>query len=84
LLGISSFGEVENGNLRLRMKMQRMLHIVWRWFYHKNNGSLITGTFDKSIVGNNGNDASNEVTVLKTWEGMISQVQVFISVIKLG
>jgi len=26
----------------------------------------------KSIVGNNGNDASNEVTVLKTWEGMIS------------
>jgi len=53
------------------MKMQRMLHIVWEMVYHKNNGSLITGTFDKSIVGN-GNDASNEVTVLKTWEGMIS------------
>jgi len=62
------------GEWKLTLAHENAENVAYRveMVYHKNNGSLITGTFDKSIVGNNGNDASNEVTVLKTWEGMIS------------
>jgi len=58
------------GEWKLTLAHENAENVAYRveMVYHKNNGSLINGTFDKSIVGNNGNDASNEVTVLKTWK----------------